>query len=185
MVEHDVRTALRPSQARIVHVVVAFGLLVLCFELMGIVAGAAGSRQAIEWFTALCVGTTAGGWLWRRHRARQIDRLVAAVRNKESLYRCSLTRMVLVSWAGIPLGYEVDMYAVDAANMRDHLAFGFWRKRQAELLLSLLRDRMAEGPPPPIELALWRPAGRGSALPRAQARTSDGDTARRRPTSQA
>lgn len=164
----ELRDVLERARSRVVGIIAGVGVAVLGTDLVAASAGV--DAGALVWFgvSGLVVGAVA--WLWYRARARAIAQLVLAVERGAALYGCEVTR-VLLNYV-IPCGYEVQMWAVDAAKTREHLAFGFWRRRDAERLVALVQPHRVAGPLPPIEVTLWRPSGRrdGTALPTATAR---------------
>lgn len=164
----ELHRVLERSRRRIVHVFAAAAIVHLAVAAVVVANASSGRASEVAWCAAAGAMLGGAGWLWYRARVRAIAHLIAAVGGGASLYRCEMTHW----WIShvIPIGYRVDMVAVDAANARDYLAFGFWRQRDAEQLLALVGAHMVAGPLPPIEVALWRPAGRGDGLPPAKAR---------------
>jgi hypothetical protein len=171
----ELRAILERSRKRVIHIFAGATIALFPVELVGIVAAPSGFVAAVAWSVVASAVVIVVGWLWHRARARAIERLLAAIARGASLYRCEVTQW----WFHrvIPIGYGVEMYAVDATKAREHLAFGFWWRRDVDRLMALVQDHVVAGPLPPIEVTLWRPAarGEGKALPVAKARVRSDD----------
>jgi hypothetical protein len=171
----ELRTVLERSRMRVVHVFVGAAAIHVAVASAVIATASSGLTSEIEWCVVAGAVVASAGWLWHRARVRAIEQLISAIARGSSLYRCVVTH--LWGYRVIPLGYQVEMVAVDAAKARTPLVFGFWRRQDAEQLVALLRAHLVAGPLPPIELTLWRPAGRGDGakLPTATARVRSDD----------
>lgn len=171
----ELRGVLERSRRRVVHVFAGALILHVTVSIVVIATTSSGLASEIEWCVVAGAIIGAAGLLWHHARVRAIEHLIAGIARGESLYRCEVTHW----WINyvIPIGYRVDMVAVDAANARRPLSFGFWRRQQAEQLVSLLQANLVAGPLPPIQLTLWRPSVRGdeTKLPIATARVRSDD----------
>lgn len=169
----ELRTVLHLARNRTVNIIAGAAIVVFACNLAA--AALSPSTSSIAWFLVSTVIVGVIGCLWYRARVRAFERIVSAVENGASLYGCEVTR-VLLNYV-VPCGYEVEMWVVDAAQAREHVVLGFWRRRDAERLVSLVQAHLVAGPLPPIEVTLWRPAGRGdkATLPRAKARVRSDD----------
>jgi hypothetical protein len=162
---------LERSRKRVVHVVVAAAIVHVAVSTILLATASSQLAPELAWCVAVAVVLGAVGALWYRARIRAIARLLAAVEAGAKLYRCEVTHVV--GYHVIPLGYHVDLVAVDAANTRTAFAFGFWGRPDAERLHALLQPYAVAGPLPPFQITMWRPGGRGLPVAKARPRSDD------------
>lgn len=153
---------LQASRNRTLHLIGAAALILVLVSVEAVVKvitepGGNDTKNLIVWGVG-CAAFVLLARLWYRSRVNAIARLVAAVRDGASLYRCQVTSVFLRI---IPLGHEVDLVAVDAAReSRVHLAFGFWKLASANELVAMLEPHIKPGPPPGIPIKLRVPSRR-------------------------
>ncbi|MDI3292144.1 hypothetical protein [Polyangium sp. 15x6] len=119
------------------------------WSLYGIVAGivafismcaALTYTPALRWFLMAfmwccgCMAVLGLGYLWVRARVAATRRLMQLV--SEGALRLANIELTQVELEILPFGAEVDIEITSG----EHLAFGFWRRDDADALIALLRQ---------------------------------------------